>query len=363
MYVLIAILLLGILITVHEAGHFWAARLTGIDVMEFSIGFGPKLFGWKGKKHDTAFSVRAIPLGGYCAFYGEDDAQGNHQNDPRAYNNQSVWKRMLCVAMGPVMNFVLAFVVLTGFYCTVGTYVYDPVLTDLDQGGPAYEAGLRDGDLVCSVNGKDVRGGAVQLLVDAISGYRPGDQPLHFEVLRNGDPVTADVTPQWVEEEGRGYIQVMIQSTPRVKRVVNGAEEYATQPMNLIDSVRGSWQVCVQAGSVILDALKKLVTTGEGINETSGPVGVVTLVSREVRDGGLLSFINLLVLLSINLGVMNLLPIPGLDGSRLVFHLVEAVRGKPVPPQKEAIVHLIGMAFLFAVMIYFTFRDVANLFH
>ena len=362
MYVLIAIVLLGVLIMVHEAGHFFAARLMGIDVMEFSIGFGPKLLGWKSRRHETAFSLRAIPLGGYCAFYGEDDAKGTHGKDPRAYNNQNVWKRMFCVAMGPLMNFVLAFAVLFGFYCLVGVYSYDPVLVQVDPAGPAYAAGLRDGDLVCVVNGRDVRDGTAQTLIDMIASYRPGDAPLHVEALRGDEWVAADVTPVWVQEEGRAYMQVTIQSTPRMVTDAAGGERVATRRLTAGESLSASWSVCVNASGMILGALRELVTTGEGLDQTSGPVGVVTLVSREVREGGALAFINLMVVLSINLGVMNLLPIPGLDGSRLVFHLVEAVRRKPVPPEKEAMVHLVGMGFLFAVMIFFTFKDVMRLF-
>ena len=123
LYVLIAILLLGILVTVHEWGHFIAARITGIDVMEFSVGFGPKLCGWKSKKHDTQFSIRLIPMGGYCAFYGEDDAEGKAAADPRSYSRQSVWKRMFSVLMGPGMNFVLAFVVLVLYFWIGGAQV------------------------------------------------------------------------------------------------------------------------------------------------------------------------------------------------------------------------------------------------
>ena len=133
MYVLIGILLLGILIAVHEFGHFIAARICGIEVMEFAIGMGPKIFGWTGKS-GTKFSLRCIPLGGFCAFYGEDDVEGKSKDDPRAYGKQNVWKRIFTVAMGPMMNFVLALVVAIAVYAFMAMPLYEPVITEIVAG-------------------------------------------------------------------------------------------------------------------------------------------------------------------------------------------------------------------------------------
>ena len=355
LYVLIAILLLGILVTVHEAGHFLAARLTGIEVMEFAIGFGPKIVGWKSKKHDTAFSLRVIPFGGYCAFYGEDDAEGKHKDDPRAYNRQKVWKRMLSVAMGPLMNMILAFVVAAVYFWIGGVSVatgVDPYIAEVAAAGPAYDAGIQDGDVIVSVNGVDVLDGTVDTLLGMISGYQDGDDPLHMVIRRGDETFETDMTPFWDEEAGKHRVGVTIGGTYRIER----------QKVGFPGAVRSSWNVCVYASGVIVKALGALVTTGEGLDQTSGPVGVVSMVSKEVQSGGLDAFVNLLVVISINLGIMNALPIPGLDGSRFLFMLVEAIRRKPVAPEKEAMVHLAGMVFLFGVMIFFTFRDVLNLF-
>ena len=148
----------------------------------------------------------------------------------------------------------------------------------------------------------------------------------------------------------------------RIGVTSGGVYRTEMQAVTLWGGVENSWRLCVNASGAILGALRDLVTTGKGLEETSGPVGIVSLVSTEVREGGFSAFVQLLTLISINLGLMNLLPIPGLDGSRLLFGLIEVVRRKPIPPQKEAVVHLVGMVFLFGVMIFFTFRDVMKLF-
>lgn len=345
---MLAILLLGILIAIHEFGHFIAARMMGIEVMEFAIGFGPKLLGWTGKKTGTKFALRLIPLGGFCAFYGEDDVDGTYKDDPRAYTRQSVWKRMFTVIMGPMMNFVLAFVVAAGYYWYTGMPTIEPVIVAVEEAGPAWEAGIQEFDVIASVNGQNVLDGTTDTLLAALSG----DQPLSL-VIRRGDALVETVcTPFWDETMSKHRIGISI-----------GAQYTGeTVPMSLWQASSESWNTCVYAGGVILDALGALVTRGEGFEQTSGPVGVVAEVSRQVSENGMTAFLNLLVVISINLGIMNLLPIPGLDGSRILFMAVEAVRRKPIPREKEAIVHMIGMVFLFGVMIFFTFRDVMNLF-
>ena len=355
MYILLAILLLAILITVHEFGHFIAARAMKIEVREFAVGMGPKLIGWKSKKYETDFSIRMIPLGGYCAFYGEDDTKGISKDDPRAFPKQNVWKRIFVILMGPMMNFVLAFVVATVFYWVNGVNVatgIDPYIAEVTAAGPAYSAGMKSGDVVTEVNGRNMLDGTVDTLLDTIANWKEGDAPLHMVIRRGEETFEADLMPFWDEAEQKMRIGVSI----------GGKYRTETRPVSFGDGFRYSWELCVNASGAILGALKDLVTTGKGFDQTSGPVGIVSVVSSEVKEGGLSAYVQLLVLISINLGLMNLLPIPGLDGSRLVFGLVEVIRGKPVPPQKEAIVHLAGMVFLFAVLIFFTFRDVMKLF-
>ena len=341
LYVLLAILLLGILIMVHEFGHFAVARLCGIAVKEFSLGFGPVIWQHKSKKSDTTFSIRPIPMGGYCMFYGST------KDDPRNYNKAPVWKRMLSVLAGPGMNFVLAFVVAIALMGVYGAVATTPVVQEVEAGMPAAEAGLQAGDIFVRVNQTEVENGTVQDVSNAI-GADASSAPVEITVLRDGQEQTFTVTPQYDSELERYRVGVTI------------AQGYEKMPASSI--LPSAWSLCKQASVAIVDALGKLFTTGEGLNDTAGPVGVVSLVAQQTQQGGLEIYLYLLVILSINLGLMNLIPIPGLDGSRLIFMIIEAIRRKPVNQKIEAGVHLCGYVLLFGLMIFFTFKDVLRLF-
>lgn len=348
-YVLLALLLLGILITVHEFGHFAFSRLCGIPVKEFSIGFGPKLLQWKSKRHETVFSIRPIPLGGFCMFYGDtdDDPEGKMKDDPRNYNNAPVWKRMISVVAGPFMNFVLAFVVAVGMMSAYGVVVGTPFITAVDEGEPAQIAGLQAGDEFVTVRGINVTDRSVSEVSAAIGDISSGET-VEMTVLRNGETLDFAIQPVYDAAEGRYMIGIMIQQGSR------------RMPAGQV--IPAAWGLCVDASTAIVDALGKLVTTGEGLDQTSGPVGVVQLVAEQTQQGGLEIFLYLMVLISINLGLMNLLPIPGLDGSRLIFMLIEAVRRKPVEQKIESMIHLAGYALLLGMMMFFTFKDVLRIF-
>lgn len=349
LYILLALLLLGILITVHEFGHFASARLCGIPVKEYSIGFGPKLLQWKSKKHETLFSIRPIPLGGYCMFYGDtdDDPNGKQKDDPRNYNNAAVWKRMISVVSGPLMNFVLAFVVAIVMMAAYGVTIGTPYITSVEEGQPAQMAGLQAGDVFVSVRGQDMTDHTVTDVSGAIGDIADG-KAVDLTILRDGEALDFTVEPLYDAAEGRYRIGIMIQ------------QGYNRLPTGQI--IPAAWNICAEASTAIIDALGKLVTTGEGLDQTSGPVGVVQLVAEQTRQGGLEIFLYLMVIISINLGLMNLLPIPGLDGSRLIFMLIEAVRGKPVEQRVEAMIHMAGYVLLLGLMLFFTFNDVLRIF-
>lgn len=347
--VLVALLLLGILITVHEFGHYIFARMTGIEVMEFAIGFGPKIVGWTGKS-GTKFALRCIPLGGYCAFYGEDDAEGKSVNDPRAFGKQPVWKRMLSVLMGPGMNFLLPLVVLVLYFWIGGVTGTQAVITQVEENGPAYVAGIQPNDVIADVNDeKPDPANASQSLTELIAAS--AGEPIALGVLRDGERVELTLTPFYDEASGRYRVGIYVGTIASGEQI----------PVSFSVAVQDSWNVCLNAATVIWQALRDMVTTGAGLDEVGGVVGTVAAVSQQVNTYGFAAFINALVVISINLGIMNLLPIPGLDGARFLFLLVEAIRRKPLPQKKEAIVNLVGMALLFALMIFLVFKDVWTL--
>ena len=368
LYVLAAVLMLGIMVTVHEAGHFWAARMTGIPVKEFAIGFGPKILSWKGKKHETQYFLRLIPAGGYCMFYGEDDTKGDEaQNDPRAMGNYAVWRRILTVLAGPVMNFLLALLVATAIFISVGEdtngeYGYT-VIQSVTPGSPADQAGLKPQDVILSVNGEDARGlsddGTAYRISSLIDAYRPGDPPLTLAVQRGDEQLTLYAAPLYDEAEGRYLVGVslLVQYTPG----------YTCVSVPRAAALGASY--CVRAGGSILSALRELVMTGRGLEESSGPVGIIQMIAEETQSAAQqsqgaawLTYAQLLVLISVNLGLFNLIPIPGLDGSRIVFLAIEGIRRKPVPQKVEAYIHMGGYALLFGLMIFMTFKDVLKIF-
>lgn len=348
LYIFLALLMLGVLVTVHEFGHFAAARLCGIEVKEFSIGFGKKLFGRVGR-HGTQFSIRLIPLGGYCMFYGDtdDDPEGKMADDPRNYTKAAVWKRLLVTFAGPLMNAVLALVLAVAFMFFWGAELDSPYLAEVTDGSPAWEAGMRPGDVFVSAGGSDLTGGTAQDVSIAIGAW-PAGQEIPITVLREGQELSFHVLPEYNEEVQRPLIGITIQQ--------------GVKPLPRSRVLPAAWNMTVEKAVAIAQALGKLVTTGEGLDQSAGPVGIVNLVAQETRTGGVPVYLELAVFLSINLGLMNLLPIPGLDGCRIIFLLIEWVRRKPVNQKIEAIVHLCGYVLLLGLMLFLTFQDVRRLF-
>ncbi len=348
LYILLAILMLGVLVTIHEFGHFAAARLLGIEVKEFSIGFGKQLWGRMGRR-GTQFSLRLVPLGGYCMFYGDtdDDPEGKTKDDPRNYTQKPAWKRVLVTFAGPLMNAVLALVlavVLMGFW---GAEIDTPFLYEVTDGSPAYEAGLRPGDVFVSIGDTALTGSTAQAVSNAIGAY-PEGQEIPITVLRQGQELSFSVLPEFNEEAQRPMIGITIQQGQK-----------KLSPGRVLPA---AWELTVNNASAIIHALGKMITTGEGLDQSAGPVGIVNLVAQQTRTGGLPVYLELAVFISINLGLMNLLPIPGLDGCRIIFLLIEMVRRKPVDQKIEAIIHLCGYALLLGLMLFFTVQDVRNLF-
>ena len=352
LYILLALLLLGIMVTVHELGHYCAARLCSIAVRAFSIGFGPKLAGWKSKRTGTDYTLRLIPGGGYCAFYGEDDTEGETaQKDPRSMMLQPAWKRLVTIFAGPFMNFVLAFGVALAFYIGYGLpYAGEEVTTKIvsvQKGSPADAAGLLADDVITAVDGETINGN----LTEKISAWDGGDA-LVLTVRRGEETRELSMKPDYIATENRYMIGI----------TMNLLTETIWRRASLGATLSHTLTVCVDAGGAILSALKNLVTRGEGLDQMSGPVGVISVIAEQTREYKLMGYLNMLIMISINLGLVNLLPIPGLDGCRILFVIYEIVFRRPINRRVEAYIHLAGYAFLIFVMVYFTFHDMLNIF-
>ncbi len=341
LYVLLAIVMLGIIVTVHEFGHYLVGRLCGIGIVEFSVGFGPRLLGWERK--GIKYSLRAIPLGGYCAFVGEDE----RNDDPRAMNNQPVWKRFITVLAGPFMNFVLAFVVcaimLNGYF-VAETF---PVVNQVMEGMPAEASGLQAGDRILEINGVELTNDSAGVSL-MLSTMQSSDmtRPIDLVIERDGQRMNFAINAVPVEDsEGTRY-QIGI--------------VFSSRTFTFFESIREAGSYMAETTGLMLDSLKNLIFKGEGLNDTAGTVGIIAVVAQRAREG-VYEVLWLMYIISLNLGIMNLLPIPALDGGRLLFLIVEMIRRKPIPPEKEGMVHGIGMILLLGLFVVLTYHDIVKL--
>ncbi|MGL5435278.1 MAG: RIP metalloprotease RseP [Lachnospiraceae bacterium] len=344
MNILAAILLFGFIVLIHEFGHFLFAKLNGICVVEFSIGMGPRLISFE--KGETRYSLKILPFGGSCMMLGEDDAQ----SDPRAFNNKSVWARISVIAAGPVFNFILAFLFAMVIVSHIG---HDSaVLQDVMEGYPAAEAGLQTGDKIVKIDNRKVTANR------DISLYlfsHPG-KPVTIQYEREGSGrQSVTIQPQYAQEYGSYMIGVQFPGYEKI-----------TSPVSLLYYSAYEVKYCIVS---TFDSLGMMFRQQVQVDEAvAGPVRIVTMVGETVgegREAGASAVIMIIsywiLILSASLGIMNLLPIPALDGGRLVFLILELLRGKPIDQQKEGMVHLAGMMVLMAIMVLILFNDIRNL--
>lgn len=326
----------------HEFGHFILAKKNGIDVEEFAIGMGPALCSKEYK--GTKYAIRLFPIGGYCAM-GEDEAA---TDSPNNFNNKSVWARISVIAAGPIFNFILAFVFAVILTAMVG---YDPpVVREVEQGYPAAEAGIQKGDTIVKMGNKKIN------IYREISIYNQFHQGEDVEItyIHDGKKQTVTLIPKM--DEKSGYTRIGITGSGNTKANIFTSIQYGVYEVKF-------W-ICTT-----LESLKMLITGQIGADQLSGPVGIVSVVDntyQQSKSYGLFiviaQMLNIAILLSANLGVMNLLPLPALDGGRLVFLFVEAIRRKRIPPEKEGYVHLVGIALLMVLMVFVMFNDIRRVF-
>lgn len=346
--IILFIVIFFIVVLSHEFGHFIVAKRNGIHVVEFFIGMGPKLFSFK--KGDTEYSLRLFPIGGACMFEGEDglETQEGEISD-RAFPNAPVWVRFATILAGPMFNFILAYVM--AFIVVWISGVATTELVGVSENGGAARAGLMAGDVITKVDGKRVH---ISEDINLILQLNVEGKPVEVTYVREGQTNTVVVTPTY-DEAAQYYLMGVYLGAPPD----NGIGQHFKYSF---------YRMSYGVKSTVY-SLKMLVKGQVSKDDVSGPVGMVMMVDQVydvAKEYGALSvalnMIWITMLLSVNLGIMNLLPIPALDGGRLVFLLIEAVRGKPIPPEKEGMVHLAGMMALILLMVVVFFNDISKFF-
>lgn len=351
-YILAAILVFGVLIAVHELGHFMAAKACGVRVNEFSIGMGPAL--WKKQKGETQYSLRLFPVGGFCAMEGEEE----DSDDPTALNNQGFWAKLLIFAAGAAMNFIAGLLIILVLYADAQAF-YVPVVAGFADGCPLESAdGLQEGDRLLRIDGEKVY---VYSDISLLMGLnKTGAFDLQIE--RNGEVITLrDFTMErreYTDQNGKAYTGYGLYF---------GAEE-----ATLGRKLSYSWNNAMDFVRLVRLSLQMLVTGQAGVKDLSGPVGIVSTMTQvgeqaATTRAAMENIAYLAALIAVNLAVMNLLPLPALDGGKIFFLVINAVSmqlfKKQIPAKYENYIHFAGLILLLALMAVITFSDVWKLIH
>lgn len=328
-----SIIIFLLVILIHEFGHFIVAKMNGVSVLEFSIGMGPKLF--QRESNGTLYSLRVLPVGGYCQLEGEDE-----ENDsPNSLNNQSPLVRLKVILAGAIMNFILAFILLI---LLMSVSRVSTEVSGVIKDSPAYSSGIQTGDQIVSINGENVSDG--EELLKSIKGSK-GD--LNIGVIRDSQSKNIKVTPR-LENNIR-------------KIGVNFQEEYNIKNFSIVKGFKKGLITFLNLTGMLYKFLGMLITGQLGLGGVSGPVGVVKEIGNAAKTG-VANLIFLLAYININLGVFNLLPIPALDGGRAIFILIEMIFGKKISQEKEGYIHMVGLILLLALIAIVTIKDVIKLF-
>jgi len=341
LYILLAIVTFGVLIFIHELGHFLAARATGVGVKEFAIGMGPKLVSHKSKKSGTVYSLRLLLIiGGFTSMVGEDESV----EDSGAFNKKAWWKRIIILAAGGVMNILLGFIVMTMLVSAQSAFNVPQVLKFKTDDAQTASYGLQPGDRILRVGSR-----SVNIMNDLV-----------FAVMEtNGNPVDLVVRNDGVTRTIPG-VQF---PTETDQGMTYGVLDFYTTTVAASPGqvVYQSFFQSLSTVNMIWSSLIDLITGKYGISQLSGPVGVTAQLGQAAQ-AGLPDFAFMFVVIAVNLGIVNLLPLPALDGGRIVFVIVEAIRRKPVPAKYEGIIHAVGFILLIGLMILITFKDLVSCF-
>lgn len=341
------VLILGVIILVHEFGHFIFSKKFGVFVHEFAIGMGPKIF--SRKKGETEYSIRAIPIGGFCSLAGEDgeetDEKGKKLPKNRKLFAKPIWQRFLILFFGAGNNFILAFLLLFLVGLIGGSPVMDPVINDVTEGYPMAEAGIEAGDKILEVNGHKTK------TIDDVQLYITLNEvgsELSLKIEDSDGNVTDyEIEPIKVKEDG-------------VENYYYGVEFKTTYEHGFLAAIKYSF---VKSGAILRQmaiVIGNLFTGGVSVNNLSGPVGIYSIVG-EAKTYGFLTLLQLTALLSINVGFLNLIPFPAFDGGRIFLLLVEKIKGKPIKAETENLINMVGFILIMILAIYITGHDIFKL--
>ncbi|MDF2612654.1 MAG: site-2 protease family protein [Clostridia bacterium] len=341
--VLIFILIIALIVVVHEWGHYIMAKKSGVLVHEFAIGMGPKV--WSVKKGETLYSLRAFPIGGFCSM---EEEVGN-SNNPRAMCSKRPWQKLLIVSFGAMMNFIFAWILLTVLAGYVG--YGNNVIKTLDHNMPAAQANMLVGDKIIAIQGIKVN-----RLSDIEEVVKDKDKTYVFTIVRgDAEPFSVELKAKWLENEKRarfGFAPEIIH-------------------FNLIENAKRGFIETFNVIKVVWEGLVKIVTRQVPMNQVAGIIGVADFSAKQwdtgMQSGGIwvavMNMLYIAAIISANLGVVNLLPMPALDGGRIIFIIIEMLRGKPLDPEKESMVHFIGFVLLMLLTVVVLYNDIVKVFN
>ena len=325
MTIVYAVIMFCVLIFIHELGHFVVAKACGVKVNEFALGMGPAII--KKQKGETLYALRAIPIGGYCAMEGEDE----DSEDERAFNKKKAWQKALIVVAGAAMNLILCVVIMIGISIYSGTP--NTTIGELSPGAPAEAAGLKVGDQILMIDDHEITEWTD--ITDAITA---AEDSVAVVVERDGSELTIET--ELMEQDGRMIIGIL-----------------PDRDHNVFQGIAAGFKSTAEMTTVMIDSFRMLFSGELGVKELSGPVGIVYVVNDTAKLGFIYLFY-FTALISLNLAIVNMFPLPALDGGRLVFIIIRKITGKAITDEIEGKVHFIGIMLLFALMIYVTWNDI-----
>ena len=359
-YLLPFVVTLSIVVFVHEFGHYWVARRCGVRILEFSIGFGPEIWGRTFKKSGVRWKLSALPLGGYVRMFGDADPAStpdkavyvmSDADKKVSYFHQNVWKRIAIAVAGPGANFLFAIVLMTGLFMTYGQ-PYSPPLAEVIQPNTAVaEAGMKPGDRVTMMGGQ-----AIETFADIkkIMLLNLGE-PIEFEVLREGEKVKLTVTPRMTEKVDRFGM------THKISWLGIGVNELAFRKLSFVNAVKTSFTEIWDVSGETLVAVKQIILGMRSTDELGGAIRIAKMTGDIVKEKSLPDFIWFVVVISLNLGLVNLFPIPLLDGGHIMFYLIEAVRRKPLSERAQEYAARVGITIVASLLVFTTWNDLVQI--